>query len=85
MTAFVYVLGSMTSRGYKAYVGWTIDLDRRLQQHNTGSGARSTRGQSWRLLYAERLETRVSAMSREWHLKRNQRFRKRLALSAQGL
>jgi putative endonuclease len=69
----------MTPRRYKTYVGWTLDLDRRLEQHNAGRGARSTRGQSWRLLYAERLETRTSAMSREWHLKRDRVFRKKLA------
>jgi hypothetical protein len=29
---------------YRTYVGWTTDLDRRLAQHNAGTGARSTRG-----------------------------------------
>ena len=75
---FVYVIGTSTPRGCKTYVGWTLDPQRRLAQHNSGSGARSTRGLSWELLYVERLETRAAAMSREWHLKRDRRFRKQL-------
>jgi putative endonuclease len=73
---FVYILGTITARGPISYVGWTLDLDRRLAQHNTGTGARTTRGRSWTLLHSESFETREDAMSREWHLKRDRKFRK---------
>ena len=76
---FVYILGSTGKGGYRTYVGWTFDLDRRLAQHNGGSGARSTRGRAWVLLYAEPYADRRAAMSREWHLKRDRRFRRQLA------
>jgi putative endonuclease len=59
-------------------VGWTTDLDRHLKQHNAGTGAKSTRGRNWVLLYAEPYQTRSAAMSREWHLKRDRKFRKML-------
>ena len=76
MACFVYVLGSGDGgAGYRTYVGWTTDLDARLARHNAGAGARSTRGRRWTLLYAERYRTRGEAMSREWHLKRDRRFR----------
>jgi putative endonuclease len=75
---FVYVLGSCGPDGYRTYVGWTNDLDRRIAKHNAGTGARSTRGRVWFLLYAEHHASREDAMSREWHLKRNRAFRKRL-------
>jgi putative endonuclease len=78
MTGFVYVIGASTRRGSRTYVGWTLDPERRLAQHNSGTGARSTRGRHWQLLYVERHETRAAAMSREWHLKRDRRFRKQL-------
>ena len=78
MTGFVYVIGARTRCGNRTYVGWTLDLERRLAQHNSGTGARSTRSLSWELLYVEKLETRAAAMSREWHLKRDRRFRKQL-------
>lgn len=77
-SCFVYVLGSNGVDGFKTYVGWTTDLDRRLSLHNGGKGARSTRGRSWTLLYAEPCRTRASAMSREWYLKRDRAFRARL-------
>ena len=76
---FVYILGSIGKTAYRTYVGWTIDLERRLAEHNAGKGARSTRGRSWTLLYVERHATRRQAMSREWHLKRDRRFRKLLS------
>ena len=79
LKCFVYVLGSYGKNACRTYVGWTIDLDRRLAEHNAGKGARSTRGRSWTLLYAERHATRRQAMSREWHLKRDRRFRKLLS------
>ncbi len=78
MACFVYVLGSEGKGGYRTYVGWTTDLNRRLGAHNSGTGARSTRGRGWVLLYAERYANRQQAMSREWHLKRDRQFRKSL-------
>ena len=39
----------------------------------------ATRGLAWLLLYVERHESRVAAMRREWHLKRDRRFRSALA------
>tara|TARA_R110002072_G_scaffold10726_56_gene49790 strand:- start:1000 stop:1269 length:270 start_codon:yes stop_codon:yes gene_type:complete len=76
MSNFTYILGSETASGWRTYVGWTTDLDARLASHNAGTGAKSTRGRTWVLLYAERHDTRGAAMSREWHLKRDRRFRK---------
>jgi putative endonuclease len=79
MTCFVYVLGTATRKGPLTYVGWTQDIARRLGQHNTGRGARFTRGRIWVLLHSERCASRRHAMSREWHLKRDRAFRKSLA------
>ena len=78
MACFVYILGSDGKGGVRTYVGWTTDLEKRLAAHNTGAGAKSTRGRQWRLLYAERFATRGDAMSREWHMKRERAFRKAL-------
>ena len=72
---FVYLLRSADRKTPKTYVGWTTDLDKRLKLHNEGGGAKSTRGRVWALMYAECHATRHDAMSREWHLKRDRRFR----------
>jgi putative endonuclease len=79
---FVYVLGANGKGGFKTYVGWTNDIDRRLAAHNAGKGARSTRGRIWTLLHVETFKTRAQAMSREWHLKRDRAFRQRLRRAA---
>jgi len=79
MQAYVYVLASDGRGGIRTYVGWTLDLERRLAQHNAGSGARSTRGRIWRLMHSECFETRGEAMSREWQLKRDRAFRRTLS------
>ncbi|HVY87029.1 MAG TPA: GIY-YIG nuclease family protein [Caulobacterales bacterium] len=71
MAAYVYVIGC----GSRTYVGWTNNLERRLAQHNSGKGAKSTRGRAWLLLYAERYATPREAMQREWRLKREKAFR----------
>ena len=83
VVAFVYILGSNAPSGYRTYVGWTLDLERRLAEHNSGKGARSTRGRAWTLLYSEAWPTREEAMSREWYPKRDRALRRRLALAAQ--
>ena len=79
MNCFVYVLGCHHKNRTLTYVGWTNDVARRLDQHNSGKGARTTRGRTWVLLHSESFETRNEAMSREWHLKRERAFRKKLA------
>jgi len=79
MACFVYVLGCRHGERALTYVGWTNDLDARLARHNAGTGARTTRGRRWTLLYAERLPNRAEAMSREWHLKRDRKLRRELA------
>jgi putative endonuclease len=78
VACYIYVLGTEDRRVRRTYVGWTTDLDKRLARHNAGTGAKSTRGRVWALLYAERCKTRSAAMSREWHLKRDREFRKAL-------
>lgn len=78
MSCYVYVLRSVGDGSPKTYVGWTNDLEKRLQAHNDGTGARSTRGRRWALVYAERYLTRGDAMSREWHLKRDTALRAQL-------
>ncbi len=79
MDAYVYVLGTVAKNRHLTYVGWSDDVARRLALHNSGKGARTTRGRVWVLLHSERFASRSEAMSREWHLKRDRKFRKSLA------
>jgi putative endonuclease len=72
---YVYVLAALRRGKTTTYVGWTTDLDARLTKHNSGKGAKATRGGDWQLLYAERYRTRAPAMAREWAIKHDRRFR----------
>lgn len=75
---YVYVLATGDGGKARTYVGWSTDVAARLGTHNSGRGARSTRGRTWQVLYVERYATRSEAMSREWHLKRDRKFRRAL-------
>jgi putative endonuclease len=79
MDCFVYVLGCRTADRMLTYVGWSNDVMKRLAKHNIGKGAKTTRGRAWQLLHSEWFPTRKEAMSREWYLKRDRKFRKKLA------
>ena len=75
------MLGCAGKTRHLTYVGWTNDVAARLKKHNRGKGARATRGRIWVLLHSEECASRRHAMSREWHLKRDRKFRKQLALT----
>ena len=81
MPSFVYVLATTDPNGRTVtYVGWTLDLERRLAEHNSKAGgapkgAKTTRGRAWALVYAEKHRTRNSAMRREFVLKNDRIFR----------
>lgn len=78
MPSFVYVLMTRNPGGRTiTYVGWTLDLERRLAEHNgVGTrGAKSTRARQWALVYAEKHRTRRKAMAREYALKQDRVFR----------
>jgi putative endonuclease len=78
MPSYVYILIAHNKSGrIRTYVGWTLDLDRRLAEHNGagGNGAKFTRGQAWTLVYAEKYRTRRKAMAREYALKQDRAFR----------
>lgn len=72
------MLGCIDGGVVRSYVGWTTDVEKRLAAHNAGTGAKFTRGRSWVILHTEEFKTRGEAMSREWHLKRDRKFRKKL-------
>ena len=57
------------------YVGYTKDLSKRIKLHNSGKGAKFTRGREWRLIYKEKCATKNQAISREYYIKKNRAFR----------
>ena len=61
----------------KLYTGITNDLDRRLEEHNTGHGGRFTRARKpVRLVYSEKAANRSKALKRESEIKKLERTEK---------
>ena len=62
------------------YVGYTKNLKERLHKHNSGKGAKFTRGRKWILIYKEKFKSKKEAISREYYIKKNKTFRKKIRL-----
>ena len=75
MTYFVYVIACNKNSKLTTYVGYTNNLKRRLDFHNKGKGAKFTRGRTWKILYKEKYYTKNEAISREYYIKKNRKFR----------
>ena len=75
MAYFVYVLGSYKKKKIITYVGYTKNLEKRLNLHNKGKGAKFTRGRTWKIIYSEKFLTKKEAISREYYIKKNRKFR----------
>lgn len=71
MKNYVYILKCADNT---LYTGWTTDLDNRLKVHNSGKGAKYTRGRTpVELLYHESFEDKSSALKREYEIKQLKR------------
>ena len=77
MDYWVYMLKSIETKSV-TYVGHTKDLKNRLKLHNTGKGAKFTRGRKWILIYKEKFKLKKMAISREYFIKNNKRIRKKI-------
>jgi putative endonuclease len=65
---YTYVLYSETYD--KIYIGYTSDINKRLESHNSTINKGWTRKyQPWKLVYFEECDTKIEAMTREKALK----------------
>ena len=79
MTYFVYLIVSNLKNNKKfSYVGYTNDIKKRLYLHNSGKGAKFTRGNRWKLVYYKKYDSKSIAMQKEFKLKKNYKLRKKL-------
>ena len=75
MTYFVYLLGNYKGKKLITYVGYTNNLKKRLNLHNSGKGAKFTKGRTWKLIYYEKYRSRKEAINRECYIKKNRKYR----------
>lgn len=71
---YVYILKCSDST---LYTGYTNDLKNRLMVHNSGKGAKYTRGRlPVEIVYSEAFETKSEATKREYYIKQLSRAEK---------
>lgn len=59
------------------YTGWTNNIEKRVEDHNSGRGAKYTRARRpVTLVYYETFETKEEAMRREYAIKQMSRVQK---------
>ena len=74
MGYYVYMLKTLNKTNI-TYVGYTNNLNKRIKLHNSGKGAKLTRGRKWKLIYKEKYNTKSQAISREYYIKNNKTLR----------
>ena len=77
---YVYIL---KCRDDTYYTGYTVEVDRRLQEHQNGLASKYTRGRTpVELVYVEQLPTKSAALQRERELKRLTRANKQKVIES---
>ena len=83
MSAFVYIV---ECRDGTFYTGWTNDIEKRINAHNSGCGAKYTRSRTpVTLVYKEEFKTKNEALAREAAIKRMSREEKTALTEEYGL
>lgn len=77
MNYYVYMLKSKSLKPV-TYVGYTQNLTKRINLHNSGKGAKFTRGRKWVLIYKEIFKSKNKAISREYIMKKNRILRNKI-------
>ena len=78
MYYYVYLIVTKFKKKIISYVGYTNNLKKRIKLHNSGKGAKFTRGRKWKLIYKEKFRSKSKAISREYYIKKNRTLRNKL-------
>jgi len=79
---YVYILKCQDNT---YYTGYTVDIDRRLAEHQQGLASKYTRGRTpVELVYLESFPTKSEAMQRECQIKRLPRIEKQRLIQNTG-
>ena len=77
MSYYVYMLKSKGAKPV-TYVGYTKNINQRINLHNSGKGAKFTKGRFWKLIYKESFKSKSKAISREYYIKKNRTLRNKI-------
>ena len=75
MVYYVYLIKTLSGYLNKTYVGYTNNILKRLDKHNTNQGAKSTKGYKWELVFKKKFYSKNKALSFEYKFKRDRKER----------
>ena len=78
MVYYVYLIKTLKGYLNKSYVGYTNNFSKRLDNHDSNKGAKSTKGYKWELVYKKRFLSKNKALSFEYKLKKDRKERSKL-------
>ena len=78
MTYYVYLIVTNVKNKKISYVGYTNNITKRINLHNSSKGAKFTRGKKWKIIYFKKYLKKSKAMKEEYKLKKNYRLRKKI-------
>jgi putative endonuclease len=64
---YIYIIHSQRLQRY--YVGSTVSIEKRLQEHNSGKSSSTRAGVPWELIHVESFATRSETVLRERQIK----------------
>jgi len=64
---FTYIIQSKLDKSF--YIGFTQDLQKRLEFHNSGQSKYTAKKKPWKIVYYEKFEDKAYAIKREKFLK----------------
>lgn len=83
MLCYIYILKCSDN---SLYTGWTNDLKKRLETHNSGKGSKYTRSRlPVEIVYFEEFKNKSDAMKREYEIKKLSRKNKLILIKKNGL
>tara|TARA_Y100000768_G_C23856225_1_gene623466 strand:- start:707 stop:961 length:255 start_codon:yes stop_codon:yes gene_type:complete len=75
---YVYLIVTKNKKKSVSYVGYTNNLKKRINLHNSSKGAKFTRGRYWELIYFKKFDSKVKALKEEYRLKKNYKLRSKI-------
>ena len=78
MIYYVYLIVSVKNNKFISYVGYTNNIKKRLDLHNTSKGAKFTKGRIWKLAHLEKFNSKNLALKREYKLKKDYTLRSKI-------
>ena len=78
MNFYVYLIVALVNKKLISYVGYTNNLSKRLNKHNSSKGAKFTKGKKWEIIYHKKYLNKSKAMKDEYKLKKDYKLRNKI-------